>query len=94
MIVFFDTLSALPFAKLRQEERPRKYAFIKLLGIIINVTKKEEEIELEQKEAAKREEALQRLIDQELEADDKQPETGNYSIEDSSKNPMDAVLNK
>jgi O-antigen/teichoic acid export membrane protein len=37
MIVFFDTLSALPFAKLRQEERPRKYAFIKLLGIIINV---------------------------------------------------------
>jgi O-antigen/teichoic acid export membrane protein len=36
-IVFFDTLSALPFAKLRQEERPRKYAFIKLLGIIINV---------------------------------------------------------
>ena len=37
MIVFFDTLSALPFAKLRQEERPRKYSFIKLLGIIINV---------------------------------------------------------
>jgi cell division protein FtsW len=64
------------------------------LGIIINVTKKEEEIELEQKEAAKREEALQRLIDQELEADDKQIEEGNYSIQDSSKNPMDAVLNK
>ena len=64
------------------------------LGIIINVTKKEEEIELEQKEAAKREEALQRLIDQELEADDKQIEEGNYSIQDSSKNPMDSVLNK
>jgi cell division protein FtsW len=64
------------------------------LGIIINVTKKEEEIELEQKEAAKREEALQRLIDQELEADDKHIETGNYSIQDSSKNPMDAVINK
>ncbi len=37
MIVFFDTLSALPFAKLRQEERPRRYAFIRLLGIFINV---------------------------------------------------------
>ena len=64
------------------------------LGIIINVTKKEEEIELEQKEAAKREEVLQRLIDQELEADEKHIETGNYSIQDSSKNPMDAVINK
>jgi cell division protein FtsW len=64
------------------------------LGIIINVTKKEEEIEQEQKEAAKREEALQKLIDQQLEADDHQTEIGNYSIQDSSKNPMDAVKNK
>lgn len=37
VILFFDTLSALPFAKLRQEERPRKYAFIKLIGILLNV---------------------------------------------------------
>ncbi|MBK6330912.1 MAG: polysaccharide biosynthesis C-terminal domain-containing protein [Bacteroidetes bacterium] len=37
IILFFDTLSALPFAKLRQEERPRKYAFIKLIGIALNV---------------------------------------------------------
>lgn len=37
VIVFFDTLSALPFAKLRLEERPRKYAFIKMLGILLNV---------------------------------------------------------
>ena len=64
------------------------------LGIIINVTKKEEEIEQEQKEAAKREEALQKLIDQQLEADEQHTETGNYSIQDSSKNPMDAVINK
>jgi cell division protein FtsW len=64
------------------------------LGIIINVTKKEEEIEQEQKEAAKREEALQKLIDQQLESDDHQTEIGNYSIQDSSKNPMDAVKNK
>ena len=64
------------------------------LGIIINVTKKEEEIEQEQKEAAKREEALQKLIDQQLEADEQHTETGNYSIQDSSRNPMDAVINK
>jgi cell division protein FtsW len=64
------------------------------LGIIINVTKKEEEIEQEQKEAAKREEALQKLIDQQLEADEQHTDTENYSIQDSSKNPMDAVKNK
>jgi O-antigen/teichoic acid export membrane protein len=37
MIVFFDTFAALPFAKLRQEERPRRYAFVRILGILVNV---------------------------------------------------------
>ncbi len=36
-IIFFDTLSTLPFARLRQEGRPRKYAFVKLTTIVINV---------------------------------------------------------
>ena len=36
-IVGLDTLSALPFARLRQEERPRKYAFTKIAGIIVFV---------------------------------------------------------
>ncbi|WPR72712.1 FtsW/RodA/SpoVE family cell cycle protein [Flavobacterium sp. NG2] len=63
------------------------------LGIIINVTKKEEEIEEEQKEAAKREEALQKLIDAQLLADEESV-VGDYSIEDKSSNPMDAVANK
>jgi O-antigen/teichoic acid export membrane protein len=36
-IIFFDTLSTLPFAKLRQEGRPRKYAFVRIFSIIINV---------------------------------------------------------
>ena len=36
-IIFFDTLSTLPFAKLRQENRPRKYAFVRILSIVINV---------------------------------------------------------
>lgn len=36
-IVFFDTLATLPFAKLRQEGRPRKYAMVKLLTIISQI---------------------------------------------------------
>ena len=36
-IIAFDVLSALPFAKLRQEERPRKFAFIRVSGILINM---------------------------------------------------------
>ncbi|MFA9186781.1 FtsW/RodA/SpoVE family cell cycle protein [Flavobacterium sp. FBOR7N2.3] len=63
------------------------------LGIIIGVTKKEEEIEQEQKEAARREEALQRLIDAEL-ASEEQQKNESYSIEDKMANPMNAVLNK
>ncbi|MBG6186237.1 FtsW/RodA/SpoVE family cell cycle protein [Flavobacterium sp. CAN_S2] len=62
------------------------------LGIIISVTKKEEEIAQEMKDAAKREEALQKLIDRELEEDGAVAEA--YSIEDKAKNPMHAVLNK
>lgn len=37
MIIAFDTLSALPFAKLRQEGRPRKYASVKVSGIVLNL---------------------------------------------------------
>jgi len=70
------------------------------LGIILNVTKKEEEIAQENIEKQQRDEALQKLIDKQL-AEDKEEvkietETveGNYSIDDSSVNPMNAVLNK
>jgi cell division protein FtsW len=62
------------------------------LGIIISVTKKDEEIAEEQKDAAKREEALNKLIDAELASEDE--EQDNYSIEDKATNPMNAVLNK
>ncbi|TDE54209.1 FtsW/RodA/SpoVE family cell cycle protein [Flavobacterium sp. GT3P67] len=62
------------------------------LGIIISVTKKEEEIAQELKDTAKREEALQKLIDRELEEEEVAAE--NYSIEDKAKNPIHAVLNK
>lgn len=37
LIVALDTLSVMPFAKLRFEGRPRKFAAIKILNILINV---------------------------------------------------------
>ena len=68
------------------------------LGIIISVTKKDEEIAEEQEESERRKEALQRLIDKELSEEDLVHEEVEgeemYSIEDSSRNPMNAVLNK
>ena len=71
------------------------------LGIIINVTKKDEEIAQELSEKAKRDEALQKLIDKQLEEDSQLPtELGveevceNYSVQDNSNNPMNTVLNK
>jgi len=36
-IIGFDSLSALAFAKLRYEGRPRKFAFIRIAGILINI---------------------------------------------------------
>ena len=36
-IIMLDTLSVIPFAKLRNEGRPHKYAMIKIAGIAINV---------------------------------------------------------
>lgn len=35
-ILFFDTVSTLAFARLRQENRPRKYAAVRLSSVIIN----------------------------------------------------------
>ncbi len=37
LIIAIDTLSAIPFAMLRQEGRPRKYAFVRVAGIIVNI---------------------------------------------------------
>lgn len=71
------------------------------LGIILSVTKKEEEIAQEKLDKEKREEILQKLIDRELEADSEEADfknvnenfdTSDYSITDNSKNPMNAVL--
>jgi len=37
LIVALDTLNAIPFAKLRQESRPVKYAFVNVGGILVNI---------------------------------------------------------
>ncbi len=37
LIVALDTLCVMPFAKLRHQGRPRKYAAIKILNIVVNV---------------------------------------------------------
>lgn len=37
IIIAFDALSELPFARLRIEERPRRFVFIKLLGIALTI---------------------------------------------------------
>ncbi|HEX5002116.1 MAG TPA: oligosaccharide flippase family protein [Bacteroidia bacterium] len=37
MIIGFDALTAIPFAKLRQENKARKFAMLKLTNILINI---------------------------------------------------------
>ncbi len=36
-IIFFDALSTLAFARLRQENRPKRYAFARVAGVVMNV---------------------------------------------------------
>ena len=65
------------------------------LGIILSVTKKEEEIAEELADKQKRDEALQKLIDKQLQEDESPltPEGGNmgYSIQDIT-NPLEPIL--
>jgi O-antigen/teichoic acid export membrane protein len=37
LIIAFDTLATLPFAKLRLEQRPRKYALIRISSVVLQV---------------------------------------------------------
>jgi len=37
IVIALDTLNTIPFAKLRQESRPIKYAFVNVGGILINI---------------------------------------------------------
>jgi cell division protein FtsW len=62
------------------------------LGIILSVTKKEEEIAEVVAEEQKRAEALKRIIDKQLQEDEEAGDD-DYSIEDTA-NPMNALLKK
>ena len=65
------------------------------IGIIISVTKKDEEIEAERSDKLHRDEVLKKLIDDQIERDnapENEQEEGNFSIEE--KNPMAVVMNK
>ena len=37
VIIFFDAISTLAFARLRQQNRPRRYAFATLAGVLLNL---------------------------------------------------------
>jgi O-antigen/teichoic acid export membrane protein len=36
-IIFFDAISTLAFARLRQENRPKRYAFARIVGVLMNI---------------------------------------------------------
>jgi cell division protein FtsW len=62
------------------------------LGIILNVTKKEDEIAEENKNKKLKAEKLEKTIHNKIVQDNNSKD--NYSIEDNASNPMNAVLNK
>lgn len=69
------------------------------VGVILSVTKKDEEIEQERLEKEEREAALQRMIDKHMEEEAEEGSenaetSAAYSIEDGTKNPMHAVMGK
>ena len=72
------------------------------LGIIIGVTKKEEEVAAEKQEKKQRKETLKRMVDAQIAREDAAEQelremelakVNGYSIEDKT-NPMNAVLGK
>lgn len=38
LIILFDALASMPFSKLRHEQRPRKFAFIKILNVLVYIS--------------------------------------------------------
>lgn len=60
------------------------------VGVILSVTKKEQEVALDEEEKIKREEALRRIIDKEIELED----IKNNKEEKEIKNPLEPILNQ
>lgn len=61
------------------------------VGVILSVTKKEQEVALDEEDKIKREEALKRIIDREVELDDL---VQSESDENEVKNPLEPILNQ
>ena len=61
------------------------------VGVILSVTKKEEEVALDEEDKIRREEALKRIIDREIELDDL---VQSESDENEVKNPLEPILNQ
>jgi cell division protein FtsW len=62
------------------------------IGIILSVTKKEEEIAQEEADKKRRDEALQRLIDQQILAEE-EAERAQNDGNDEPNNPLNTVMN-
>src|SRR5690606_25513710 len=59
------------------------------IGIILSVTKKDEEVTQDAEESKKREEALQRIIDKEIEVSENETDKNN-----EAPNPLEPILNQ
>lgn len=66
------------------------------IGVIISVTKKEEEVAADLLESEKRNEALQRIIDKEIELEEQLDKEikGEKKTEEEEKNPLEPILNQ
>ena len=65
------------------------------IGVILSVSKKDEEVAADMQEAEKRNEALQRIIDKEIQLEEEREEQEDKELkEESNKNPLEPVLNQ
>ena len=64
------------------------------IGVILSVSKKDEEVAADLRESEKRNEALQRIIDKEIELEDEREDEQKELKEESSKNPLEPILNQ
>ncbi|CAM3675636.1 FtsW/RodA/SpoVE family cell cycle protein [Flavobacterium gelidilacus] len=64
------------------------------IGVILSVSKKDEEVAADLQESEKRNEALQRIIDKEIELEDEREDEQKELKKESSKNPLEPILNQ
>lgn len=65
------------------------------IGVILSVSKKDEEVAADLKEAEKRNEALQRIIDREIQLEEEREEEQEVTAkEEPHKNPLEPILNQ